>query len=207
MENSNSTAFLSKDGQKILREQYEIALRDIWKNRKGEADEKMVKYCLSRTAVIVPLHDGRMVIIEKPNIEKDFCFGYSTCGQGSTYDECMKTHSAASADLDNYFKEKNLEYFDKRYEDYIEAQSSEGRNLYAAPQYHSQSNSNPVRCLSFKYDDELVPEYYEDVTSEDVNNFVLGISFVRTKFVKSIDTYLKKYGTKKIRTWTYWVDE
>ena len=27
------------------------------------------------------------------------------------------------------------------------------------------------------------------------------------KFEKRLDAYLKKYGTSKLRTWTYWQDE
>ena len=29
----------------------------------------------------------------------------------------------------------------------------------------------------------------------------------REKFEKRLRTYLKRYGTSKLRTWTYWLDE
>lgn len=201
--------FLSKPAQKELRVKFETALRDVWKTRKGTVDEHMVKFCLGDAAVVVPLSNDRLVIIDKPRIEKDFCFGWSSCGQGSTYDECNKTHDAVRADLANYFKEQNIKGFDRQYKDYIEADRfGEFDQLNTNAHYNSQSEDNPLCHLNFN--NREWPELdkgSKPVTAEDLHNFVEAVKFVRAEFAKRIDTYLKKYGTKKLRTWTYWVDD
>lgn len=201
--------FLSKPAQKELRAKFETALRDVWKTRKGEVDEHMVKFCLGDVAVVVPLSNGRLVVIDKPRIEKDFCFGWSSCGQGATYEECNKTHDAVRADLANYFKEQNIEGFDRRYKDYVEAdRCGEFDQLNTNAHYNSQSEDNPLCHLNFN--NREWPELdkgSKPITAEDLHNFVEAVKFVRADFAKRIDTYLKKYGTKKLRTWTYWVDD
>lgn len=201
--------FLSKPAQKELRAKYEIALQDVWKTIRGTVDEKMVKFCLSDTAVVVPLSEGRLVDINKPRIEKDFCFGWSSCGQGATYDECNKSYGAARANLAEYFKEQNLQSFDNRYKDYIEAdREGDFKQLNTNAHYISQSEDNPLCHLNFNNREwPKLDEGSKPITAEDLHNFVEAVKFVREDFAKRIDTYLKKYGTKKLRTWTYWVDE
>lgn len=200
--------FLSKSAQKELRVKYETCLRDAWKTRKGTVDEHMVKFCLGDTAVVVPLSNGRITTIDKPRIEKDFCFGWSSCGQGSTYDECNEEISAARDNLAEYFKSENLRAFDNRYKDYINAdRDGEADQLNTKGHYISQSEDNPLVNLNFNNREwPGLDKGSEPVTAEDLHNFVAAIGFVREEFAKRVDTYLKKYGTKKLRTWTYWVD-
>jgi hypothetical protein len=41
---------------------------------------------------------------------------------------------------------------------------------------------------------------------EDRLAILEGLKREREKFDKRLQTYLKRYGTSKIRTWTYWAD-
>jgi hypothetical protein len=200
--------FLSKPAQKELRTKFETALQDVWKRRDGSVDEKMVKFCLSDAAVVVPLSNNRMTIIAKPRIEKEFCFGWSSCGQGPSHNECVNACEDANDNLAEYFKQQNLESFDRHYKNYIEANDNgHSQELNATGKYISQSGNNPLRSINFNNREyPQLDKDSENITSEDLTNFVTAINFVREDFSKRIETYLKKYGTKKLRTWTYWID-
>jgi hypothetical protein len=53
------------------------------------------------------------------------------------------------------------------------------------------------------------PSWYGDVepmTVEDRQAILAGLKREREKFEKRLQTYLKRYGVSKIRTWTYWAD-
>ena len=50
-------------------------------------------------------------------------------------------------------------------------------------------------------------EIQEPITAEDLKNYAEAVKFVRDNFEKKLNSYIKRYGTKKLRTWTYWVDE
>lgn len=196
--------FLSKNGQKDLRQKYEIVLADAWKNRNGKIDTRMVNFCLKDASVIIPMSNGTLVAIDKPRIDKDFCFGYSTCGQGMSYDECQRTHQSAADNLAEYFKEENLKGFDSRYREFVNGASEENFHLsvHLTGKYWSQSEKNPLRNITTD-----TVKMQEPVTAEDIENYVEAVKFVRAEFEKKIDSYLKRYGTSKLRTWTYWVDE
>ena len=201
--------FLSKNGQKELRQKYEIALSDAWKNRNGKIDTRMVNFCLKDISVIIPMSNGTIVAIDKPRIDKDFCFGYSNCGQGMSYDECQRTHQAVSDNLAEYFKEENLRGFDSRYREFVNGASEENfhKGVHLSGKYWSQSKTNPLRNITTDAVREMEPVTAEPVTAEDIENYVEAVKFVRSEFEKKLDSYLKRYGTSKLRTWTYWVDE
>ena len=196
--------FLSKDSQKQLREKYTEALKDAWTRRDGQPDNRMVEFCLNDTAVVIPMSNGTICVIEKPRMDKDFCFGYSTRGQGMTYNECSKTHSVVRDNLANYFIEKNLDDFDSRYKEITKGSKEKGFHSYyhLSGKYWSQSKSNPLRIMTMDN-----TEVQEPITAEDLKNYADAVMFVRNDFEKRLKSYIKRYGTKKIRTWTYWVDE
>lgn len=196
--------FLSKDSQKQLREKYTEALKDAWTRRDGQPDNKMVEFCLKDTAVVIPMSNGTICVMPKPSMDKDFCFGYSTCGQGMSYNECQKAHSAALDDLANYFIEKNLDDFDRRYKEVTQGSNEKGfhSHYHLSGKYWSQSKDNPLRNMTMDN-----TEVQEPITAEDLKNYAEAVKFVRADFEKKLKSYIKRYGTKKLRTWTYWVDE
>ncbi len=47
---------------------------------------------------------------------------------------------------------------------------------------------------------------YEKMTDADRMAILAGMKREREKFDKRLQAYLKRYGTSKIHTWTYWAD-
>jgi hypothetical protein len=44
------------------------------------------------------------------------------------------------------------------------------------------------------------------MTSEQRAEIIKALEWSRGEFEKRLNTYLKRYGTSKIHTWTYWAD-
>jgi hypothetical protein len=44
------------------------------------------------------------------------------------------------------------------------------------------------------------------LTEEDVQKIKVALEEEKEKFKKRLVTYLKKYGTSKLKVWTYWRD-
>ena len=197
--------FLSKEAQKELIARYRVALEDAWtginrRTRQPQVDQHMVDFCINDTAVVVPLHDGMITVISKPRIEKDFCFGYSDCGQGPTHKEMSEEMDGARSNLAEYFIERNLEAFDRRYAELMV--DSEWNPIVLGGKYYSQSKSNLLRSITTDH-----IENPEPTTAEDRENFRAAVKFVREGFVKRLNAYLKRYGTSKMKTWSYWIDD
>ena len=59
---------------------------------------------------------------------------------------------------------------------------------------------------------EYAPGYWsnlrdlEMLTKEERQELVKGYEEVRKAFIKRLNTYLKRYGLSKVRTWTYLSD-
>ena len=56
-----------------------------------------------------------------------------------------------------------------------------------------------------KFRDGLLPEF-SLIGSEDVEKIIIAYEDVRSRFAKRLDTYLKRYGLSKVRSWSYWLD-
>ena len=95
--------------QKTLKAIYKKDMEGYWKKRNGETDTKMVDYCTKNAAYIVELNNGTYYVIDKPSIEKDFCYGYGYCGVSTEEDyqgaASMAAHAKTSTD---YFIDKIL---------------------------------------------------------------------------------------------------
>lgn len=196
--------FLSKPIQKELLAKVRTAYEDVWQGRNrrtGETqiDQHMVDFCVKDIAVVVPLHDGLLTVISKPRIETDFCFGYSSCGQGPTHKEMSEEMDGARSNLAEYFIEQNLDQFDRHYAELMV--DIDFNPIVLNGKYHSQSRSNPLRSMTTDHVADPEP-----TTAEDRENFRAAVKFVREGFVKRLNTYVKRYGTKTLRTWSYWID-
>ena len=80
----------------------------VWKD-----DDRMIKFCQNEISNAVKLSDGRIVVVKKQKLDTDFCFGYSTCGQGAEYEEANEAAHVASTSED-YFREQNLKDFNDK---------------------------------------------------------------------------------------------
>ena len=184
--------------QKELKEVFKNCMIDVWK------DEHMQSYCMKQMAYIVELKEGEIIEIEKPQIKKDFCFGYGYCGCSSIedYEDAadMAHHARTS---ERYFIKKNLEPLEHTIQ---QLQNSFTGEVFIYSRYYSQSEANPLRGYRFlRYGDEL-PEGARVIDREEVKNIIAGLEEVKKQFEKRLDTYLKRYGLSKVHSWTYLVD-
>lgn len=185
--------------QKELLSKYETEVRKVW-----STDEKMVKYCINNLSNLIELSDGSLYEIEKRKINTSFCYGHGQYGITTEEETQGALSMAAKARSDyNYFIEKNLEGINEMIE-YLKG--SEG-TLYTANRYYNK-DVNIVNVVSERY----LREYrnsgieYKPLTKEDTKKLLKAYQEEKEKFTKRLNTYLKRYGLSKIRSWTYLVD-
>ena len=183
--------------------EYRQELEKVWKN-----DTDMVEYCIKQTQSLVKLSTGQLFATDKPSIETRFCFGYSDIGQGPSYDECNDEMDDFRKHEAEYFKHENLQCFDN----FIEQLDGDGvKQLYVTNRYRDDYGANIVTTTWISdFDFEchgLRREMYTKVSAQDKEAIKAVYLADRADMEKRLDTYLKKYGTKKLHVWRYWIDE
>ena len=193
--------------QKELKELYKEELKKVWD------DLEMVDYCSKKAAYIIE-HNGKLYEIEKPNIKKDFCFGYGFNG-GSTEEEennAFNMEELARTKTD-YFIEENLKDIDwwlKKLNEILKNMRLnwvEGSHpiwmIGTKEHYYNQ----PSDCLLSAY---TVVDTFRDgfdgelcTDTELLEKLIAGYETVKTEFIKRLNSYLKRYGLSKLNTWTY----
>ena len=153
-------------------------------------DEYYRKHCVGA----IKMHD-HYYLIDKPSINTQFCFH----DEGPQY-EYYKELTSENSKMERYFKNKNLREFDSKIERITKGEEwgedkriwwytgdYDKNKLYL--QFHSSNDDNLTLC------------------TEDEKKLILkGLQFGRDMFEKRLDSYLKRYGTSKLHTWTYWAD-
>lgn len=169
-------------------------------------DAKMVEWSVKNHSGF-KLSDGKVIMLDKPHIETHFCFGWSTCGQGPEWEEACKTHNNFWNNQAEWFATENIQKFDREFPlpdlDDI---------CVLAKQYNSGNIWNYYWCREWRLDEVLSRvvgnrEYMICRNEEDVDKIKRAISEHKQNFVKRLNSYLKKYGTSKLKSWTYWIDE
>ena len=195
---TNTEDMFSKDTQNKLREEYKILLKEYWTE-----NSVMVDYCLKECDLLVKLDNGKIVAIEKPSIQTNFCFGYRLSkGDTEEFDNAnaMARHAESSQD---YFIKENLTGL---YE-WVSTLSDSSIDLYLINQYYSQTNDTLKKIANFKYRATPIdnPEY-TPVTDSQREVLITAYKEEIKRFTKRLNTYLKRYGMSKVRTWSYWED-
>lgn len=205
------------DNSTEIKAQFVAALREVW----GK-DEKMVIHCTNKAAELVRLENGFIVEIEKHSIETRFCFGYSLSHTDT--EDCdnanrMADHARKSAE---YFKAENMRPFISALEEFDDDQ----KILVFRRQYIGQSESNPLHTAEFVRDWKIIqalggsarldalpgstivvdgrPVYIG--TEADKAALRAGYEKAMKAHEKKVDAYLKRYGTSKVHSWSYWQD-
>ena len=104
-----------------------VSMEPAW-----SGNQRMIDYICKRADEVVVLENGDMVAIEKPDIKKNFCFGYGSWGP--TYKEALEDAQNARENYD-YFMDKNLEQIDRIIREYMDTRRTEAtviQNLSAA---------------------------------------------------------------------------
>ena len=193
-----------KNTQKELKEQYRVLLGDVWGR-----DNHMVDFCTKKAEVVFKTERGFFCEVEKTDIKKNFCFGYSLSRYDTEdYDNAnsMAAHARKSVD---YFREENL----KKLNDCISFYSDTRNELYFQNHYISQKNNVLKNVVSFQYwnmpKDIFNKEYkeYSPVSEKDRKLIVEAYQKEKELFSKRLETYIKRYGLSKVNSWSYWRDE
>ena len=193
--------------QKELKAVYTEDLKKAW-----DTDE-MVKHCSKSTAFVIE-HDGALYGIEKPRIETSFCFGYGINGISDSEQEqeaeAMAETAQKSAD---YFISQNLKIIDEWIERLNEILDDMGKNwaegshprymIATGEKYTGQQEDCKLRYYSIvnTFNEVVHGEICED--AELVKKLLAGYEEVRADFIKRLNTYLKRYGLSKVKTWSY----
>ena len=176
----------------------------IWENDKGMQD-----YCLQKTSNCVLTSFGGLVTFDKPKIETRFSFGYhdsatDTESYDAANDACenfgekqfLRNNLADMREVLNLFEGK------KKYS----YQST--KHLYFARKY---GNSDIYTMVFLEEYDAKDKAWRSDgltkASEEDFQKCYAAQKQEYEKFEKRLKSYLKRYGTEKLRTWTYWADE
>ena len=190
-----------KAKQNELKEVYRECLKDVW------SDNKMIDYCMKKVSYIVELSNGDIITIDKPNIQKDFCYGYGYCGITNEEDENRANDMVTVAKSNtDYFMRKNLEqvqgWIDElnNLDDYNE--------VHVRSNYYSQSKDNTLKqfYIYCPYSSLHVDNEHYRLDNSDIEKIIKGYEIVKEEFTKRLNTYLKRYGLSKINAWTYLSD-
>jgi len=174
-----------KNETKELKQEYiEEALKHF--------SESMRKYFEKETSAVYKTENGNLISFSKPSIEKSFCFGYDECVA-----ESYEGASKAMRDLDKEkFFERNLDSVKR---DLRELENSE--KIYFLNQY--RGGGRIQFFVSEEYKQKFPSEKYINATSADRSNLIEIQKQEIEKFKKRLNTYYKRYGLSKLKTWTY----
>lgn len=186
----------NKENQKALKEEYKELLKDVWHN-----DERMIDYCLKKNELLIKTEKGYILEIEKQSIKKDFCFGYRLNSHDTDeYDAANRMANHVQSDAD-YFYDENM----KSFKAYIEEFSDKDNRFFFQNHYYKQTNNvmKSVNCISPVYPEKPDTEF---ISENDRELILAAYKECAERHSKKIATYLKRFGTSKVRSWSYWED-
>ena len=194
--------------QKELKEKYmNIIKTEVWQN-----DEHMQEYARKECEYVVELSNGNIIDIEKPRIEKNFCFGmgmYATYTQ-EEFEAAEELADNARKNVDYFISENMKQITDKIY--YLKEALENKREVYTFVHYSGQPADSELvtyNCVRICDNPEYAPfrwanlQAVKKLSSEDIQAIIDGLEEVANKFMKRLNTYLKRYGLEKLNVWTY----
>lgn len=192
-----------KGTQKELKDQYRGLMTDVWE------DESMIDFCTKKADVIIKFDNGFFAEVEKESIKKNFCFGYSdSMYDTKDYDRANNMAHYAKTSVD-YFRKENLNRLNKCIEFY-----SDTRNKLFFQNHYTGQKNNILKCIdSFKEWDcpkDIFNKEYKIFTPLSEKDRALLVDAYKKElelFTKRLETYIKRYGLSKVRSWSYWRDE
>jgi hypothetical protein len=102
-----------------------------------------------------------------------------------------------------YFKSENLAQFDNKIERITKGEEySNDKRVWWGSCYNNGKRIELCFYSSYNRCDEG----YKLCTDEEKQLILKGLRFGRDLFERRLDSYLKRYGTSKLHTWTYWAD-
>lgn len=198
----------SKKMQSVFKAIYASGIKEYWE------DKNMQDFCIKRISVFVPFKNNTIIVgLEKPLIQTEFWFGYSDIGQGDSYEECNENvHNALKNPID-YFINANLFSINnniEKVEKLIKSNNTESYRYYFAKEYSAEKKHNPVSCVCLKTDFHNLEELNKDkdkyLSVDELKIFLEALKEDKKIFEKRLNSYIKRYGDKKLIFQTYWLD-
>lgn len=153
------------------------------------------EYYKKHSAGAIKVPEG-YIVIDKPRIENRFCFH----DEGPDYETYKEIHRK-DENLRAYFLNENLRDLDTE----LEHLRKEDTPVFVYSMDYKQMAG--YRTDRYSYDfHECMKAGHRQMTPEERAQVIALTQAVRDAFEKRLQTYLKKYGTSKIHTWTYWAD-
>lgn len=166
-------------------------------------DKHMQDYVAKKCSDVFKSTGGHFVEFEKPSIKKDFCFGAGCNGLSTSEDWDRASDMAEYARTnEDYFMEENLEQF----EEWMEMLNGPEK-LYLMHNYRHDSKIACVRSEGyfFRYEWDR-KNIVEELSACDIEELKKMVQSEKEKFIKRLNTYLKRYGLSKVHSWTYLCD-
>lgn len=197
-----------KTDQKKLKEKYmDIICKEVWVD-----SVQMQEYARKKCEYVVELSNGTIIDIDKPSIEKNFCFGYGMYAR-STDEE------VASADVLAEHAKTNTEYFIqenmKQITDNIVILKEalvENTEVYTFVRYYGAPDTSKLmgwKCCKIWDNPDNEPLKWSNLRTirklgkDDIQCIIDGYEEVGKRFQKRLQAYLKRYGLSKLNVWTY----
>lgn len=166
---------------------------------------EMLDYHMSNIGRIFKVN-GAYYEIEKPSIKTSFCFAYGQNGISTTeeIDNAYNCTKAVRNDKGEYFKKENLERIDSLLKDL----ENDSYKFYTVNHFYKCSEDSAIRQISCHrhYEPVNTSNGERELTAEEREAYIKALNIVRNDFEKRLNTYLKRYGTSKLNTWTYLSD-
>ena len=186
-------------------------------------NERMTDYCVNSTAAVAELPNGDLLTIDKQKIEKYFCFGES----GYDYEDALRMASHARTSK-TYFKSENMKEFRRLLDNIEEADQEAGtvKLVIFTTHYTDQPSDCRLRGWGWRRVSEIIDDCggsaflsdlpgkelpnavspYRVATAEELAIFKAAAMDAAKAHERKVDSYLKRYGTSKVQSWTYWRD-
>ena len=163
---------------------------------KSNLDSWYQQYYAKRASNEIKFGNKWFVIFEKPCIQTSFCFAYDEVGDPQSVEasEELAKHVRKS---ESYFVNANLRELLRKKE------LCEGNELILIEHGYLDN------VCSIYPEDVIERGYYSKdkvvyrLNEEDKKNLIKIIDEEIEKFTKRLNSYLKRYGTNCVRSWTY----
>jgi hypothetical protein len=167
-------------------------------------DEKMVDFCVKSTSGVVKFEEGGYYLFRKPSIQTRFCFGYGQNGISSVEEFESACEARKQAETKEAFIRENMYGF----EDLEETFNFDGP-VYIVEDYDGKNGCmlRSLRTEEYKRRwNSLHGTSVGELSETDKENLKKELKAQKKAFMKRLETYWKRYGSSKLKTWTYLVD-
>ena len=160
--------------------------------------------------------DNNFLCFDKPTIKTRFCFGYGQNGISTEEDyEGARSQKRNMETNQQAFINANLEGLNKSIKDLQEFIDNffDKKNTCFSSRYNKificKNSYNHLAYLAWSWDYDNIRNkemIIREATKEDLLLIIEVYKQQIENFKKRLNTYLKRYGLSKLRTWTYLVD-